>query len=166
MARTNPFGLPDIRFVPEVDELPVTLSKMKKIIEWINDYNLQCRLGAKYDKSGDEIPVQYVGRNRYWIHQVEGRDETIGEHTLFAVYELDPSTDEKRILLCRYVLVDSRGDFVQTAAQARKHLIASRLDAERKERMAKADPKLTDTIKIHMPSIYKPSKAIEKAGRI
>lgn len=162
----NPFNLPESKFIPEVDELPITLAKMKKIIEWTNEYNLKCRLGAAQDADGNPIPVQYLGRNRYWISYGEGSDEAVGPYSLISVYDLDPSAIESRTLLVRYRITDSRGNLVQTAAQAQKHIRACRLEAERKEAMAKKDPKLNESVNIHMPAIYKPEKAIEKVQRL
>jgi hypothetical protein len=48
---------------------------------------------------------------------------------------------------------------------AAKHIQACRLEAERKERMAKKDPRLNREVEIHMPAIFKPEKAKEKALR-
>ena len=52
---------------------------------------------------------------------------------------------------------------IQTQAMAAKHIQAARLEAERKERMAKKDPALNNQVKIHMPAIYRPGKAQQKA---
>lgn len=156
------FKLPDVKFVPEVDEMPITLAKFKRMIEWINEYNLASRMGAN-DPAGDPIPTRYIGKNRYWIIEGNGIDEKIGDYALFSLYDLDPRASDGKILLIRYRLTDSRGELVQTQAQAAKHIQAARLDAERKERMARKDPKLTNAVNIHMPAIYKPEKAQTKA---
>jgi hypothetical protein len=162
----NPFNLPEAKYVPEVDEVPITLAKLKKIIEWCNAYNLKCKLGAAQDDDGNAIPLNYVGRNRYWLSMGEGQDEAVGPYSMVSLYDLNPSASDSRTLLVRYRITDSRGDIVQTAAQAAKHIHACRLEAERKEAMARKDPKLNETVNIHMPSVYKPSKAIEKVDRI
>lgn len=159
---TNPFNLPETKFVPDVDEKPITLAKMKKIIEWTNEYNLKCRLGAAQDDDGNPIPAQYLGRNRYWMSYGEGQDEAVGPYSMISVYDLNPSAPDSRTLLVRYRITDSRGNLVQTAAQAAKHIQACRLEAERKEAMARKDPKLNESVNIHMPAIYKPVKAIQK----
>jgi hypothetical protein len=156
------FRLPDVKFVPEVDEIPITLAKFKSVIEWANHYNLQSKLG-KNDHDGDAIPTRYIGRNRYWISESVGHDETVGDYALFSVYDLDPRAPDGRVLLVRYRLTDARGDLVQTQAQAAKHIQACRLEVERQEAMEKKDPKLNQTVNIHMPAIYKPAKAQAKA---
>jgi len=156
------FKLPEARFVPEVDEKPITYIKLKDIIEWLAEYNL-CSCIGKNDQVGDAIPARYLGHNRYWITESQGQDDAIGAYSLFSIYDLDPRSPDGRVLLIRYRLTDSRGDLVQTRAQAIKHIRAARLEAERAERMKKKDPKLTSTISIHMPAIYKPVKAQKKA---
>jgi hypothetical protein len=156
------FKLPDVNFVPEIDEISITLASFKKVVEWANEYNLQSRMGAD-DQNGDSIPARYLGKNRYWIQESEGHDPSVGTYALFSVYDMDPRAPEGRRLLIRYRLTDSRGDLVQTKAQASKHIAACRLEAERKERMAKKDPRLNREVDIHMPAIYKPEKAQKKA---
>lgn len=156
------FELPDTKFVPEVDEISITLAKFKSIVEWVNEYNLCSKLG-KNDPAGDAIPARYIGKNRYWIVESEGQDDTVGAYALFSVYDLDPRAADGRVLLVRYRLTDSRGDLVQTQAMAAKHVQAARLEAERKERMAAKNPKLTQEVNIHMPAIYTPAKAQAKA---
>ena len=158
------FKLPDINFVPEIDEISITLASFKKVVEWANEYNLQSRMGAD-DPNGDPIPVRYLGKNRYWIQEGEGYDSTVGSYALFSVYDMDPRSPEGRRLLVRYRLTDSRGNLVQTQAMAAKHIQACRLEAERKERMAKKDPKLNQTVDIHLPDIFTPEKAKAKALR-
>lgn len=156
------FKLPEVKFVPEVDEIPVTLAKFKDIIDWSNAYNLASRMGQN-DQAGDAIPARYIGKNRYWIAESEGQDEKVGPYASFSIYDLDPRAPDGRVLLVRYRLTDSRNNLVQTQAQASKHIAAARLEAERKERMAKKDPKLNDSVDIHMPAIYTPAKAQAKA---
>jgi hypothetical protein len=156
------FKLPEIRFIPDVDEMPITLENLKAQIEWINSYNLQSRLGAD-DPNGDPVPVRYIGKNRYWIHESEGVDPTVGSYAQFSVYDLDPRAPDGRRLLVRYKLTDEEGNIVQTVAMARKHIEAARLEAERSEAMKRKDPKLNETVKIHMPAIYTPEEAIKKA---
>lgn len=158
------FKLPDTKFVPDIDEIPVTLAKLKAVIEWINDYNLASKMGRD-DPAGDPIPARYIGKNRYWISEGTGIDEMVGEYPLFSVYDLDPRGTDGRVLLVRYRLTDSRGQLVQTQAMAAKHIQACRLEAERKERMAKKDPRLNQTVDIHLPAIFTPEKAKAKALR-
>lgn len=159
---SNPFNLPETRYIPEVDEVSITLARLKTIIAWTNSYNLQCKLGAAKDENGDPIPIQYVGRNRYWMSYAEGYDEVAGPYSLVVVYDLDPSLPDGRTLLVRYKITDSRGNIVQTAAQAQKHMIACQLEADRQEQMKKKDPRLTSSIDIHMPAIYSAKKAMEQ----
>jgi hypothetical protein len=163
---TNPFNLIEAKYVPEVDEVPITLAKFKKIIEWSNAYNLSCRLGAANDSEGAAIPVIYLGRNRYWLSLGEGNDEIIGPYSQVSVYDLAPNGIDSGTLLVRYKITDSRGNIVQTAAQAAKHIHACRLEAERKEAMAKKDPKLNEQVAIHMSAVYTPTKAIGKVGKL
>ena len=158
------FKLPDVNFVPEIDEISITLASFKKVVEWANEYNLQSRMGAD-DQNGDPVPARYLGKNRYWIQEGEGYDSTVGSYALFSVYDMDPRSPECRRLLVRYRLTDSRGNLVQTQAMAAKHIQACRLEAERKERMAKKDPKLNQTVDIHLPDIFTPEKAKAKALR-
>lgn len=160
------FGLSENRFVPEVDELNITLYRLKQVIEWTNEYNYLCRMGAARDQNDDPIPVQYIGKNRYWMNTGEGQDDKVGPYSLISVYDLDPTAPEGRRLLVRYRLTDARGKLVQTMAQAEKHIIACRLEAERKERMAKKNPRLNTTIDIHLPQIYSPAKAASKVEKI
>jgi hypothetical protein len=82
---------------------------------------------------------------------------------MFHVYDLDPRTTDGKALLIRYKIVDPQGNSVQTQAMAAKHVRAARLEAERKERMAKKDPKLNNEVKFKMPDIFRPAKAIKKA---
>ena len=155
------FQLPDVRFIPGIDEIGITLSKLKNAIEWCNEYNLASRMGG-LDQAGDTIPDRYLGKNRYWISESEGLDPAIGSYPLFCVYDLDPRQPDK-ILLIRYRIVDPQGNLVQTQAMAAKHIQAARLEAERKERMAKKDPALNNAIKVKMPDIFRPVKAVKKA---
>ena len=159
---TGEFNLPNIRFVPEVDEISITLAKFKKQIDWMNAYNCASRLGQN-DPEGDAIPARYIGKNRYWAVEGEGIDDKVGAYPLFAIYDLDPRATDGRVLLVRYKITDSQGNAVQTQAMAAKHIHAARLEAERKERMAKKDPKLNLNVNIHMPAIYRPDKAQKKA---
>ena len=156
------FHLKEVKFVPEIEETPITLAKFKKQIEWINGYNLAARLG-KLDPDGDVIPVRYIGKNRYWVVEGEGSYSIVGAYPLFAVYDLDPTSQDGRVLLVRYKITDNQGHLLQTQAMAAKHIRAARLEAERQERMAKKDPKLNNTVNIHMPAVYRPAKAQEKA---
>jgi len=156
------FKLPDVRYIPDIDEVPITLARFKQQIEWINEYNLGARLG-RLDPSGDPIPARYIGKNRYWIDEGEGRDEKVGAYPLFVVYDLDPRATDGRLMLIRYKIVDPQGKPVQTQAMAAKHIQAARLEAERKERMEKKNPALNNVVKIHMPAIYRPDKAQQKA---
>jgi hypothetical protein len=158
------FKLPDVNFVPEIDEISITLASFKKVVEWANEYNLQSRMGAD-DQNGDPVPPRYLGKNRYWIQEGEGHDSEVGSYALFSVYDMDPRSPDGRRLLVRYRLTDSRGNLVQTQAMAAKHIQACRLEAERKERMAKKDPRLNREVDIHLPAIFKPEKAKEKALR-
>jgi hypothetical protein len=162
----NPFNFPETKFCPEVDEVLITLAKLKKIVEWSNAYNLKCRLGAAKDDDGNPIPLNYMGHNRYWISMGEGTDETVGPYSLVSVYDLNPSETDTRTLLVRYKITDSQGGIVQTEAQAAKHIRACRLEAERKEAMAKKDPKLNESVNIHMPAIYRPERASKMVERI
>ena len=159
------FKIPEVRYIPEVDEVPITLTSLKAQIEWINAYNLQCRLGAD-DLNGDEIPIRYISRNRYWIHESEGIDATVGPYVQFSVYDLDPRSPDGRRLLIRYKLTDENGNIVQTVAMARKHIEAARLEATRAELMAKKDPKLNNVVKIHMPEVFAPEEAMQRAVRL
>lgn len=156
------FKLPETKFVPEVDEISITLARFRSQIDWINEYNLCARQG-KLDPAGDEIPARYIGRNRYWAIEGEGQDPTVGAYPLFSIYDLDPRAADGRVLLARYRITDSGGNLVQTRAMAAKHIQAARLEAERKERMARKDPRLNNTVDVHMPAIYRPAKAQEKA---
>jgi hypothetical protein len=161
----NPFNLPEVTTIPGTDEVPVTLAKFKKICEWTNDHNLQCKLGAETDNDGSPIPVYCVGKNHYWLSYGEGQDDAIGPYILISVYDVHEGM-EKKVLLKRYRITDSRGNIVQTADMAQKHIRACRLEAERKEAMARKDPKLNEAVNIHMPAIYKPEKALGMVGRI
>lgn len=156
------FNLPNIKFVPEVDEIAVTLAKFKKQIDWMNSYNCASRLGQN-DPEGDAIPARYIGKNRYWAVEGEGIDEKVGAYPLFAIYDLDPRAPGGQVLLVRYKITDSQGSLLQTQAMAAKHIQAARLEAERKERMARKDPKLNFGVSIHMPAVYRPGKAQQKA---
>jgi hypothetical protein len=156
------FKLPQITFIPEIDEVPITLAKFKSIIDWSNEYNLASRMGQN-DQAGDPVPARYVGKNRYWITEGEGQDAKVGPYAVFSVYDLDPRAADGKVLLVRYRLTDSRNNLVQTQVQASRHIQAARLEAERKERMAKKDPKLNQMVDIHMPDIYTPVKAQAKA---
>ena len=73
------FHLKEVKFVPEIEEIPITLAKFKKQIEWFNDYNMAARLG-KLDPDGDAIPVRYIGKNRYWVVEGEGSDSIVGAY--------------------------------------------------------------------------------------
>ena len=156
------FNLPDVKFVPEVDEIAITLAGFKKQIDWMNAYNCASRLGQN-DPEGDVIPARYIGKNRYWAVEGEGIDEKVGAYPLFAIYDLDPRATDGRVLLVRYKITDSQGTTLQTRAMAAKHIRAARLEAERKERMAKKDPRLNHEVNIHMPAVYRPEKAQQKA---
>jgi hypothetical protein len=156
------FRLPDVRFVPEIDVVGITLSNLKAQIEWINEYNLAARMGG-LDPAGDPIPARYIGKNRYWMSEGEGRDNTVGSYPLFTLYDLDPRATDGKTLLITYKLVDPHGELVQTQKMAAKHIQAARLEAEREERMKKKDPKLNNTVSLHMPAIYRPAKAQTKA---
>ena len=155
------FKLPEVTFVPSIDEIPVTLAKLKEQIDWANAYNLASKL-CQNDQAGDPIPARYLGKNRYWISEGEGQDNKVGPYAIFSVYDLDPRATDGKVLLVRYRLTDSRNNLVQTQAQASKHIHAARLEAERKERMARKDPRLNETVDIHMPAIYTPAKAQAK----
>ena len=156
------FKLPDVRYIPDIDEVPITLARFKQQIEWINEYNLAARMGG-LDPAGDNIPARYIGKNRYWANESEGRDEAVGPYPVFCIYDLDPRAAEGRILLVKYKIVDPQGEPVQTQAMAAKHIQAARLEAERKERMERKNPALNNQVKIHMPAIYRPEKAQKKA---
>lgn len=156
------FKLPDVKFVPEIDIVGITLSRLKKQIEWCNEYNLAARMGG-LDPSGDPIPDRYIGKNRYWITEGEGLDQEIGSYPMFLIYDLDPRALDGRALIVRYKIVDPQGNPVQTQKMAAKHIQAARLEAERKERMAKKNPALNNAIKVKMPDIFRPVKAAKKA---
>ncbi len=156
------FQLPDVKYIPEIDEVPITLARFKQQIEWINEYNLAARLG-RLDPAGDPIPARYIGKNRYWAVEGEGRNDKVGSYPMFIIYDMDPRATDGKLLLIRYKIVDPQGQPVQTQAMAAKHIQAARLEAERKERMARKNPALNNQVKIHMPAIYRPEKAQKKA---
>jgi hypothetical protein len=154
------FGIPEHKFLPEIDEQPITMENFKKIIEELEIYNKDSRLWKKYDSSGGEIPERYRGRNRYWVNQGEGNDETIGPYTLISIYDLDPEAKDGRRLICRYKIVDNDGITpLQSLEQAERHAMAARMEAERQERMAKKDSKLVSALHIQMPTLYRPEEA-------
>ena len=76
------FKLPDVRYIPDIDEVPITLARFKQQIEWINEYNLAARMGG-LDPAGDNIPARYIGKNRYWANESEGRDEVMGPYPVW-----------------------------------------------------------------------------------
>jgi hypothetical protein len=164
------FDLPERKFVPDVDEIGINPHRLKQIIEDAEAYNKDCRLWKKYESdTGEEIPEKYRGRNRYWITAGEGQNDKIGVYTVISVYDLDPSDPDGRVLIAKYrperaAYRASNGNEIdatplQTLAQAEKHLKACKLEAERQERMAKKDPKLTSSIKAHIPLLYSPNTA-------
>jgi hypothetical protein len=166
------FGLRDVKFVPEIDEIDVNPAKLQKILQELEVYNKDCRLWKKYDDTGAEIPMRYRGRNRYWAVVGNANDPAYGEYPVISVYDLDPETLDGRILICRYRparaaqknMHGTQLDAVplQTLAQAEKSMRAARLEAERQERMAKKDPKLTSEINVHIPLLYAPDAARRK----
>ena len=90
-------------------------------------------------------------------------DQEIGSYPMFLVYDLDPRATDGRALIVRYKIVDPQGNQVQTQKMAAKHIQSARLEAERKERMAKKNPALNNTIKVKMPDIFRPARAVKKA---
>lgn len=163
------FGLNQIKFVPEIDEIPINPYRLKKIIEDCNEYNTDSKLGKKFDSTGGEIPERYRGRNRYWLTAGEGHHEIHGDYPLISLYDMDPESPDGRVLICRYrpersAQKTKSGEELpavplQTVAQAEKSLRAARLEAERRERMARKDPKLVQDIKIKIPTLMAPSAA-------
>jgi len=160
------FDLPEVKFNPEIDEVPINPYRLKKIIEDVNLYNKDSRLWKQYEAGGEEIPMQYRGRNRYWLTVGEGQDAKYGPYTVVSLYDLDP---QEKTLICKYKIVREATKTLtgkeleevplQTLAQAEKYVKAARLEAERQERMAKKDPKLTSEIKAHIPLMMAPDAA-------
>jgi len=155
------FGLPERRFVPEIDEVPINPFRMKLLIEELETYNLACRQWKKYYE-GEEIPEKYRGRNRYWASPADGNDAEHGPYTIIWIYDLDPSALDGRALIAKYKIARYDGAPLQTLQQAEKHVRAAQLDAERKERQAKKDPRLNNELKVHMPLMYSPTAARRK----
>lgn len=164
------FELPDRKIIPEVDEVPINPYRLKKVIEDCENYNKDSRLWKQYESdTGEEIPEKYRGRNRYWATPGEGNDDKVGTYTIISIYDLDPSAEDGRILICKYrperaAYRTSKGEEIdatplQTMQQAEKHIRACQLDAERQERMAKKDPKLVSELKVHMPLMMAPDAA-------
>ena len=61
------FELPERSFVPEVDEIRINPYRLKQILEDLEAYNKDCRMGLSRTTDGtdSEIPMKYRGRNRY-----------------------------------------------------------------------------------------------------
>jgi len=160
------FELPDVKFVPEIDEIPINPYRLKKIIADCEEYNSDCRLFKKFDSTGGEIPARYRGRNRYWLTAGEGHHKIYGLYTIISLYDLNPESPDGRILICRYrperpAQKTTTGQELpavplQTLAQAEKAIKAAQLEAERRERMAKKDSKLVNEIKIKIPTLMAP----------
>jgi hypothetical protein len=163
------FGLKDVKFIPEIDEIPINPNRLKKIIEDCVEYNLASRQYKKYDSSGGEIPERYRGRNRYWLTAGEGHHELYGDYPIISLYDLDPEALDGRVLICKYrperpAQKTTTGEELhavplQTLAQAEKQIRAAQLEAERQERMAKKDSKLVSEIKIKIPTMMAPTAA-------
>jgi hypothetical protein len=148
--------LPERSFIPELDEIPITPGKIKKVIEELENYNRACRLWYATDDAGNSIPERYRGRNRYHESTGEGLDDQIGAYTVLSIYDLDPESASKKVLIARYRIANSDGSHLQTKAQAEKHIKAARLNAEREERQIRKDPALQAEIKVKLPTFYSP----------
>ena len=153
------FNFPEARFNPELVEIPASMDEIKAIIEDCEDYNRDSRLWKIRDEYGNEIPMKYRGRNRYWITKGETEDTVHGPYTNIQIYDLDPEAKDHRRLIAKYKIVSEDGTVMQTIEQAERHVMAARLEAERVERMALKDPKLNSSINIHMPLLYHPDEA-------
>lgn len=167
------FDLPERSFVPEVDEIRINPYRLKQILEDMESYNKDSRLGLSRTTDGtdSEIPLKYRGRNRYWTPRTPGtgHHEVHGEYPVICIYDMDPEAIDGRILIARYVpyraaYKDSKGNEVdavplQTVKQAEKSILAARLEAERQERMGKKDSKLVSEVQVNMPTLMSPNAA-------
>jgi hypothetical protein len=156
-------GLVETKSIPEIVEIPITGGRARLMIEELEDYNSDSRQWKAYTtRTGDEIPQKYRGRNRYWVQPGEGVDSSIGNYPTLSVYDLDPEAEEGKVLIARYRITDTEGNTLQTLPQIEKHVKAARLDAERKERAARADPRLQESLKVHLPTFYRPETGRKK----
>jgi hypothetical protein len=162
------FEIPDRSIVPEVDEIDINPHRLQKIMEETENYNSYSRQSAAYDDFKTPIPERFWGRNRYRIVVSEGQDATYGPYSIVSIYELIPGMKEG-LLIAKYrptraAYKDSKGSEIgavplQTVEQADRHALACRMNAEREERMARKDPKLTASVAIHMPILMAPDAA-------
>lgn len=167
------FELPERSFVPEVDEIRINPYRLKQILEDIESYNKDSRMGLSRTTDGtdSEIPIKYRGRNRYWTPKTPstGNHKVYGEYPVICIYDMDPEAIDGRILIAKYVpyraaYKDSKGNEIeavplQTVKQAEKSILAARLEAERQERMAKKDSRLVSEVKVQMPLLMAPNAA-------
>ncbi len=167
------FELPERSFVPEVDEIRINPYRLKLILEDMEAYNKDSRLGLSRTTDGTdtEIPLKYRGRNRYWTPKTPGtgHHEVHGEYPIVAIYDMDPEAIDGRILIAKYVpyraaYKDCQGNEIeavplQTVRQAEKSILAARLEAERQERMGKKDSKLVSEVRVNMPTLMSPNAA-------
>lgn len=145
---------------PDKQVLGISPTALKEVLEELEAYNLQCRLGRRYDQYEREIPIKYRGINRYWWPSQfdEAPDELLGSTHILPIYDTDPEYREKTLLV-RYQVQDEDGTPMQTLAVAEKHIRAARLEADRKERMLMKNPELSASPKIVLPDFHRPDAA-------
>jgi hypothetical protein len=129
-------------------------------LEELEAYNLQCRLGRKYDQYQAEIPIKYRGINRYYWpgYFQEVTDDKLGISHILPIYDNDPEYPDK-LLLVRYQIQDEDGTPMQTLAAAEKHIRAVNLEYERQRLMALKNPTLVEAPKILLPEFHRPEDA-------
>jgi len=138
----------------------ITPDALKETLEELETYNLQCRLGRKYDQYQVEIPIKYRGINRYWWpgYFQEVTDEKLGITHILPIYDNDPEYPDK-LLLVRYQIQDEDGTPMQTLAATEKHIRAVQMEYDRQQRMALKNPTLAEAPKIVLPEFHRPEDA-------
>ncbi len=138
-------------------ETSVTQAKLKKLIEYWEEYNLNCRLFRQFDQDGVEIPLKYRGRKRYHLQDgvALGPD---GEYTQYYLFDMDPEDPNGKVHIAVYVVTDPTGSIrLQTDYQIQKHIKAAQLEFERQRQMELSRPDLARTkLDVKLPRVKRP----------